>query len=71
MWKAVPLELGGDRLLVHLWAQLMQPSAGEFRPSGSAWIPGTGRALGRAGREKAGASDPGLRKGGGELLFPG
>lgn len=33
LWRTVPLEVGRDRLLAHLWAQLMQPSAEEFRPS--------------------------------------
>ena len=39
------LERDERRLLAHLWAQLMQPSADEFRPSRSAWILGMGKAL--------------------------
>lgn len=38
LWRAVPLELERDSLLAHLWAQLMQSSADEFRPSRCAWI---------------------------------
>ena len=34
-----------DGLLAHLWPQLMQPSADEFRPGRSAWILGMGKAL--------------------------
>lgn len=57
LWRAGPLEPGRDRWLAHLWAQPMPPSADEFRPSGSTWIPGTGRAL-------SGVPSSGLRKGG-------